>query len=250
MNADYSAQYIKAEELHWWWVARRCILRYFFSRILTDSKKKQFNRVLEIGCFTGKNISALKEYSREWFGIEPSISAAETARLNTPYAHIVTGNFPDVALDNKFDVVCMFDVLEHIEHSESSLCVIANMLEDSGRLILTVPAYQWLWSEFDVQNHHFRRYTRKQLTTELRKAGFKIDYISYYNTFLFLPAALQRLIKKCFGETRNDSDTAIPQLLINKLLTKIFESEKFILRHIRFPFGLSLIAIAHISPKR
>ncbi|MFN3781699.1 MAG: class I SAM-dependent methyltransferase, partial [Candidatus Kapaibacteriota bacterium] len=112
-----------------------------------------------------------------------------------------------------------------------------------GKLVVTVPAYQWLWSNHDVLHMHRRRYTKKHLLRVLNQSGFQVIYISYFNFFLFIPAVIKRFSSKK-SNLENQPPVDPVSNSVNKVLTKIFLFEKFFLPRVRFPFGLSIIAIA------
>ena len=98
--------------------------------------------------------------------------------------NIEPGSLPDIKLTEKASLICMLDVLEHIEEDIKSLQKINELLFDGGKLLITVPAYNFLWNNHDEQCHHKRRYTRKELKVKAKNAGFKIIYSTYFNTFL------------------------------------------------------------------
>jgi len=142
-----------------------------------------------------------------------------------------------------FDLVVAFDVLEHVEKDEESLKAIAERLEPEGSLFMTVPALPSLWSGHDERHHHYRRYTKSKLSKVLEDAGYRIVTISYFNTLLFPFIAGIRYTKKLF-QMRDANDEAMPPRWLNKLLERIFSAERYLLGHIPFPIGVSLIVVA------
>lgn len=107
-------------------------------------------------------------------------------------------------------------------------------------MLITVPAYQWLWSQHDEINHHKRRYEKATLRAALTGAGFNILRISFFNSILFPAALVQRLV----AGPSSDMALKIPPAPINALLREVFAMERFLLRSFNFPFGLSLLAVA------
>lgn len=138
-----------------------------------------------------------------------------------------------------YDLISFFDVLEHIEDDAAVLRFVHNyLLKDSGRLFVTVPAYQFLYSAHDKASHHHRRYSKKELTRLLRSAGFEPLYVSYWNTTLFPLAMILRLLGKGGGESLSQ-----PKVL-DVMLGWILTVESQVLRHFSMPFGLSVVIIA------
>lgn len=135
-------------------------------------------------------------------------------------------------------------MLEHLDDDSGGLKAATACLKPGGRAVLTVPAFPSLWSYHDELHHHKRRYTRVSFEELVRSAGLEIDRLSYFNTSLFVPAFLVRMIKKRSGEAKADVET-VPPGFLNALLTQIFAFERVLLRKMSLPFGLSLIAVAH-----
>ncbi len=158
---------------------------------------------------------------------------------------IKKGSLPDDIPypDNKFDVILALDVLEHIEEDQRSIEAIKNLLVKDGIVLITVPAFMFLWSSHDILNHHKRRYTLKELENKLKSAGFKIERISYFNSILFLPILLYRVFGRLMNKVRS-FDAKMPSPALNHILAGIFQLETFILRFLNLPFGVSIIAIA------
>jgi len=152
--------------------------------------------------------------------------------------------------DNSYDLVCAFDVVEHIEDDYNAAAEIHRVLRENGKVYLTVPAFQFLWTEHDVINHHYRRYTRKSLEKLLLDAGFQVDYSSYFNSILFIPIFLVRMLfkllpkKKSNKGTGSDFEKFNSNGLANKLLYRSVKSEDtFVAKKSRFPFGVSVVIV-------
>ena len=146
--------------------------------------------------------------------------------------------------DEKFDLICLFDVLEHIEEDFSTLVALHTLIADGGNILVTVPAYQWLWSRHDEFLHHKRRYSAQQLRQKIAAAGLRIDKISYFNTLLFPLAVVARFKDRLMGAA-SASGSAIPADPLNSLLYKIFSAERHLLGKASLPFGVSLLAVLH-----
>ncbi len=151
--------------------------------------------------------------------------------------------------DGAFDVVTCLDVIEHIEDDERAVAEVCRVIRPGGLLALTVPAFQSLWSDHDVINHHKRRYRRRQIR-QLLGEGFTIELLSHYNTHLLPIAVTVRMLKKlemklfpAAVRQVKAENTYLPRS-INSLFASIFGSEVFWLKRGSFPVGLSIICIA------
>lgn len=231
----------KHDQTHWWFRARRLILK----GLLDSMALKNSSKILDIGCGTGENLVWLNHFG-DAQGIEMNPLVADLAQKKG-YA-VKIGWLPDAFLfaPQKFDLILMADVLEHIEEEYESLLEVRSAL--AGKLIITVPAFPFLWSAHDEYHQHQRRYTRKTLQSSLESAGFKVERISYFNSILFLPAALFRLLRKSFRIARvSQAELQTPPKLINHLFFKVFMLDKFLLRFCNLPFGLSLLAVCEVG---
>ena len=228
------------EKDHWWFVARRQILSSLIEKFIFTANPK----ILEIGAGTGGNLEMLIQHGSVT-AVEPNIIARNRIQKNfAKKITLIDGRLPDeLNLENqKFDVICLFDVLEHIEDDQAALLNIKKHLASNGKIILTVPAFQFLFSDHDKKLHHFRRYNKDNLTKLIKACGLETKAISYFNFFLFPIAFLTRLLKKIFPSIKLEEKTPSP--FLNKIFGKIFVSEKFFLKNgLTFPFGLSLFVI-------
>ncbi|SFU91520.1 Methyltransferase domain-containing protein [Polaromonas sp. YR568] len=154
------------------------------------------------------------------------------------------GMLPDAVPypDKYFSLVTALDVIEHVEDDRAALSAIYAKMAPNGRGVITVPAFMFLWSEHDVLNEHKRRYRLDDLRTKLLDAGFTIEKLSYFNTFLFPLISLVRIANNLLRR-KGGSDVELPPSFINYTLKKIFGAEKYFLRFLNFPFGVSLLAV-------
>ncbi|MBK8376031.1 MAG: class I SAM-dependent methyltransferase [Sphingomonadales bacterium] len=240
MNPAAYVEMAETESRHWWFTGRRCII----SSIIMRLKLPQNPHILEVGCGTGGNLDMLGKFGT-LSALEMDESARAIAVMKTENRYdIRAGSCPnDIPFTEKaFDLICMFDVLEHIEQDSETLSVIKNLLGENGRLIITVPAYQWLYGAHDEFLHHKRRYTAKQLRCKCAAAGLNPTRISYFNTILFPIAAMVRIKDKWLGNS-SASGTRTPPSIINMILHKLFGFERFLLQRCNLPFGVSLLCI-------
>ena len=175
---------------------------------------------------------------------EHDLDALEMAREKGAY-ELQQGTLPNGSFDysDPFDLVVAFDVIEHIREDRESLTRLRSLLKGGGKMVMTVPAFPFLWSRHDETHHHFRRYTRAHLEKTLKDAGFEVEYISYYNSILFPAVAAVRMFKNFLG-IKDNSDDSITPFGLNGVLQKVFSTERHWIGKISVPFGVSLVAVA------
>lgn len=224
---------------HWWFVARRRIIAALIEKVV---RPKPGARILEVGCGTGSNIDLLRRYGRV-DALEPDEPARALASERTG-VEVKGGLLPGgVKLeDGRYDLIALFDVLEHIPDDKGALAELARKLAPGGRLLLTVPAMPWLWSAHDVAHHHQRRYRKKQLIALLDEAGFRPLHVSHFNTLLFPLVVAARAVGKLTG--REGGDDALPPAPLNAMLRGIFGIERHVVTRLPLPFGVSLAVVA------
>lgn len=229
---------------HWWFCARRKILKSVLERF---APKHANLRVMEAGCGTGGNLHMLSKFGT-LDAFELDDEARVIAKTKLPL-DIKSGMLPDNIpyAPGKFDVVVAFDVIEHVEKDVESLASLGRQLAPGGRLVMTVPALPWLWSKHDETHHHFRRYTSKLLHETLLKAGLEPVRISYFNTLLFPLITGLRLTRKVFG-LKEAADDTMPSSMVNRILKTIFGFESNWVGRIPMPIGVSLLAVAQRRP--
>jgi SAM-dependent methyltransferase len=230
----------ETQQVHWWFAGRRLILNHLLNSLRLSPK----SRILEVGCGTGANIPMLQK-----FGSVAAVELASFARDHVRAAmkiEVAPGSLPDDLpyADRKLDLICLFDVLEHVERDQEALCILRERLAPKGLLIITVPAYQWLYSSHDAQHHHYRRYTARRLRTLAKAAGLRPTRVGYYNTVLFPLALIRRLAEKLLN-ARPVDDSALPGSLLNQFLYRAFSLEARFIRSWLFPVGLSVVGLFH-----
>lgn len=230
------------EDRHWWFMGRRAIV----ASLLRRSGLAKNTRMLDLGCGTGGNLAMLSEFGQV-MGVELNEHAAQLA-CERGLAPIVRGKLPaGLPLDARvFHCVTLLDVLEHIDDDRATLEAINNVLVPAGQLLITVPAFPFLWGAHDVAHHHQRRYRAKGLRQLLEATGYEITVLSYYNTWLFPIAAGVRLLRRCFPGRNAGAESSLPPGPVNALLASLFASERYLLR-MGLPFGVSLVVLARKS---
>jgi SAM-dependent methyltransferase len=232
------------ETRHWWFLGRRAIL----AQLIGDLALPPNAKILEVGSGTGGNLQLLSSFGQvsamEMDATARSISLQRTHSRVDIRAGICPGDIPFA--DERFDLICMFDVLEHIDEDVATLVRLKRLLSDGGRMLITVPAYRWMWSAHDEFLHHKRRYSRNELQKKIQASGFQAARISHFNTLLFPVAALVR-IKDRLLHNASPSGGRIPVEPTNQLLTKIFCSERSLLNRMNLPFGVSLFGVLYAA---
>jgi len=231
----------RVENEHWWFRGRREILASVLDRHLPPRPSPR--RVLEVGCGNGGNLTLLARYGSV-FAIEMDDRARERASLRG-IGTVARGWLPDAIpfADDSFDAIAAFDVLEHVEDDAAAVNALRDRLSTRGVLVVTVPAFQWLWSEHDSLSHHLRRYTREQLNTLLQRAGLNVLYCGCFNTLL-LPLAIANI--KLGGLVSRNAYRGFqtPPRLMNHALEWIFKKESFVIPRVTIPLGMSIVACA------
>ena len=230
----------KVETQHWWFVARRRIIECVITKLNLDNDALIF----DAGCGTGDNLNMLSRFGNV-IAMERDANAFEKANSRAT-GKVYRGELPDGVseeIQNNNDLIVLLDVLEHIDDDGASLITLKKYLKTQGKLIITVPAYQFLWTERDNHHHHKRRYTITNLKKVMEDNGWQINYISYFNTLLFPLALIDRLKQKIFP-VEEDSDLKMPPNWLNAIFKKIFSFESMMIGKLVLPFGLSIIAVA------
>ncbi|MGN7998991.1 class I SAM-dependent methyltransferase [Sphingomonas sp. 22176] len=227
------------DSTHWWYRARRDILADYLARygaVPNDAK------ILEIGCGTGHNLPMLGAFGEvDAIEIDPAAREIASERLGKPVGSSPLPDLTGVA-PGSYDLVAVLDVVEHIEDDVGALKAMARVLKPGGKILITVPAHQWMWSAHDTVNHHKRRYSKATLLAALEKAGLKWRKLRWFNSLLFPVAVAARFAGKLMG--KDDSDDSPPPAVLNKAFETIFGLERHLLGRLPMPPGLSIIVIA------
>ena len=234
------------EQRHFWHVGRREIIFDVLSRNILDLAGC---RMLEIGCGNGNVLTYLKENGVSIEGGDIFLEGLRFCQQRMGSSGLYQIDILSLPFRNEFDIIGAFDVLEHIDDDEKALLEISQALKPGGKLILTVPAYTFLWSYFDVQSHHERRYNKKELVTKLEWNGFIIKKISFFMFFLFPLLAAIRLISNIFQRGKSGEDIK-PSLelrtvpVVNEVFLELLKLERLLIRYLGLPFGTSLLVLA------
>jgi SAM-dependent methyltransferase len=244
MDPSLYPRMAEVEDTHWWFAARRIICGYLLDRLGLQPDAA----ILEPGCGTGGNFPMLAQRGKV-FAMDSDESALRFA-ASRGLAQLARGTLPhDLPFGNRlFDLAVMTDVLEHLDDPQASLSALYARLKRGGWLLVTVPALPWLWSEHDLTHHHRCRYRAEELRTTVTAAGFRVTYLSHYNFMLFPAIACARIwdkLKRRGSIVPNGRhDLAMPAIPLNRLLLRLFASERHVIGRFSVPVGISLIALA------
>ncbi len=231
------------EDTHWWHLSKRKLVLDVLSRISKNKKMK----LLDLGCGTGKNLEAFSRYTQV-SGIDNSPQAVFYCKKRG-FSRVLLAHADALPFKyNSFDIVTMLDVLEHIDE-ESALAEIKRVLKPNGTLLITVPAYQFLWSQWDEVLGHKRRYTTKSLKRVITKNNFVVKKISYFYSFIVLPAYLIRLVKSKRSSNTYSSDFQLNNSFLNRILYFTSSVERSAMKRMPILFGTSIFCIAENEKK-
>lgn len=254
MDPTAYRQFLEFEREHWWFRSRRTLYFDLLERAVrkhlqTGADPRQLES-LDVGCGMGGMLPDLRRFG-EPNGIEIELEGVRVCRERGFERTMIGSGYGLPHRAASLDLVTLFDTIEHIEDDERVLREVERVLRPGGLLMISVPAYQFLYANNDRVAHHCRRYTRGELVRKAQSAGLEVMKATYVNTFLFpliLPAVLLiKLKERLFGVADGDDTTNLSYQLprwLNRMLEGIFSSERFPLRHISFPVGHSLAFVA------
>lgn len=234
------------EQKHFWHVGRKEIILDVLRRNVPSLARC---RMLEVGCGNGSVLTYLKQNGVNIEGGDIFLEGLRFCQQRAGSGGLYQIDILSLPFRNEFDIIGIFDVLEHIDNDGKALIEISQALKPGGKLLLTVPAYKFLWSYFDVHSHHKRRYSKGELVTKLERNGFIIKKTSFFMFFLFPLLAAIRLISNMFQGGKNAEDVR-PSLefrtvpVVNEVFLGLLKLERLLIRYLSLPFGSSLLVLA------
>jgi SAM-dependent methyltransferase len=224
---------------YWWYVARSKLLRTVLEEYVGSPQA-----VLDVGSADGPSVS--------WMHSHDGLHVT----LDIDPRGLVRGGVCGSALalpfmDGAFDLVSAFDVIEHLEPEADALAELARVLAPGGRLLLSVPAYEWAWSDFDETNGHHRRYTRARAVAAVEKAGLSVTRSTYAFGGVFPFFAAERLARRVatrFSRKRTEAADIVPLPQLPAWMSRIFLNlsamDQKLLDKRDLPFGSSVVVAA------
>lgn len=252
-NPDHFSAFYEVEARHFWFGARNKAL-YALIASATRGLPAGY-RVLEVGCGTGFTLQMLERAcpGGRIVGMDLFLEGLRYAKRRAAVP-LVQGRMEQPPFTARFDVVGLFDVLEHIADDDAALRQIGSLLAPDGRLVLSVPAGPALWSRFDEEAHHRRRYAEPDLRDKLGAAGFRVEYLTPFMTALYPLARAGRFVSDLVRARRqrsggNAGSAVLDEIKIrpgfNGVMAALLGADaRFVARRWRLPVGTSLLALA------
>lgn len=227
---------------YWWYRVRSRLLRIVFEPHLGVRE-----RVLDVGSADGPSVGWLRGSTHVTVDIDPrglEAGGVCASALALPFR------------SDSFDVVGAFDVIEHLDPESAAVGELTRVLRPGGRLLVAVPAYQWAWTDFDVQNGHHRRYTRARIVAALEAAGMEVHRSTYAFTSMFPLFAAERMARKVRAAVSRDTPVGaadiveVPQTSAwqDRVLLTLGRIDAWLLGRVDLPFGSSVFAVAVKRP--
>ncbi|MDE0895012.1 MAG: class I SAM-dependent methyltransferase [Planctomycetota bacterium] len=247
-------QFLELDRSHWWMRGRRTVYLGLIEHFLRDKKPK---RILDLGAGIGGFLEGLDEIRSKGGRVFPADIDAESL------GHIAARGFPGGVIadgyalpyrNGSFDLICLFDAIEHTEDDLAVMVEIERVLAPGGHLFVSVPAYQFLFANNDRVARHFRRYRRGRLNDLFGRAGLSVVRNTHANIFLFpliLPVvlvikALEKALKMKADPSHTNLTWPMPKF-VHSLLAGIFSAELPFSRRFGWPVGHSICALAKKS---
>ena len=231
-NKTFSRQ-IKNQKKHWWFQARKKIIDQIISSINLKKKKN----ILDFGAGSGVNLDMLRKH-----GLVDIHEQNKYARAVIKKEKKIKNLYSTLKIKKNFyDLILLADVIEHVKQPKELLKDLKKFLKKDGHILITVPAYEFLFSKKDEVLGHYRRYNKELLKKEL--SGFKVENISYFNTFLCIPIIIMTMLNKFLKRDYIKQVETTPNFILNKLCYIIFASEKYFIKYFSLPFGISIYVL-------
>jgi len=238
MDSDYSFRYAELYRSHWWWRSRESLV---IRKIAQLAPQNGWERALDVGCGDGLFLPQLSRFAETVEGLEmdESLVSKDAAERHTIHIGTLEEGFEP---SDPYDFICMLDVLEHIENPLPALLRSREIIASGGVLLITVPAFQALWTSHDVLNHHYVRYRRRELAQLVEKAGFEAVESRYFFHWLALPKWVIGRTERVLGARLHHS--RIPSRPLNALLGAVSLVEQSLFKPLPgFP-GSSVLLVA------
>ncbi len=238
----------RLEDRYWWFVGRRFIIRSLLQRFWKPKGRNTL--ILDLGCGTGGSFPLFRNYGKV-IGLDISLVALKFSHKRG-MKQLILGDAQFLPFaDEKFDLVAVLDVLEHLDDDCQTIDEIWRILKPGGSVVFTVPAFMSLWSIHDIALEHRRRYLWNEIYDKIRKAGFEIKQLSYAICPLLPVVFVFRKIQNLLMRNKKPA-TALIELPepLNKVLISLLKVEAMLIPSVKLPFGVSLVGIAEKPQRR
>lgn len=231
------------EDTYWWYQGRKRVVSQLLG--LKECAPQKRPRILDVGCGTGLMLQEMQGRAH-CVGMDFSPLSMHFTRKRgiQRLARADAMNLP--VRENAVDLITLLDLAEHLERDRDLFHEAYRALKPGGRLVLTVPAHAFLWSEHDEALYHKRRYSRRVIKERIEEAGFHIHRLTYCITFTFPLIVGFRLLQKVIGKKKSEpsSHLVILPAWANRLLIWSVDLERLLLRFMNLPFGVTLALVA------
>ena len=239
MRDDVYLRHIKNNKNHWWFEGRKELIKI----ILKKNLKKKKIEILDFGAGSGVNIEMLSDFGNV-YAFEPHKNTQEYLGKTFKKKKIkIIKKFNK----KKYDLIILADVLEHLKKDNKEIAKLSGKLKKNGKFLITVPAFQILFTKKDKILGHYRRYNIKDLLKVFK--NYKVLKITYFNFFLFLPISIILIFFKFLNYDFIKKVEKKPNVFINYILNFIFSLESRFINFINFPFGISIIGLFEKNDK-
>ena len=238
MDPSHLKELVTLEDSYWWHVAKRQLVLRLLEKYCPAP-----GRLVEGGIGSGRNLVEFNElgYDVTGFDLMPeSVQHVRDRGIEDVRVHDLGQPWP--VEHSSLRAVVLLDVLEHVEDPAQVLQHAHASLEADGAVIITVPAHPWLYSRWDEQLGHYRRYTVKQFRQHAAEAGFRVSWLNYWNSFTMPAAVAVRGWEKLFPK-RAQPDFPVVSPFTNRALLTAAAAERWCLSHFGIPTGLSIAGV-------
>jgi len=244
MEREHQQRYYDLGKTYWWLAGKYRIIEDVLAREFHPTRARPY--VLDVGCGPGNMLDVLSAHG-ETFGSDFSADALLFC-LGRGHQRVVRADFHSLPVKaDSFDLITCIDVLEHLENDRSAIAELQRILRPGGLLVVSVPAFQFLWGDHDTLYGHHRRYRTAELKERMERVGLDVQRLTYFEPLFLPPLWLYRSWKKLTvregGLEKRDDFIALFKPL-NTLLAHVIAAERFPLRYFDFPFGVTILAIA------
>lgn len=236
MDQIYANHYSILYRHHWWWRARES---YLVRVIRSIAPPSGFGPILDVGCGNALFFDTLQE-----FGTPEGVEVCEeiVTEVESAKGRIHIGKFgPEFQPNQTYGLILMLDVLEHLDDPMQALRCARALLKPDGRLMVTVPAFNLLWTSHDDYNQHLTRYRRPMIERMARNSGFNVLESRYFFHALFFAKLLTRAKEVVFSGQKEMA--SVPPQAVNRVAYRFFLAEEFVFSRFSPPFGSSLLSL-------